>query len=191
MIDKARLARRCAPIKGTQCRYVETSVGLCRIDWSGELLQGVHLNQSLSDESSIADSVPPFVAEAIDGIRRAVDGQPVAFDLARLDWSLVRDFSKRVLITTHAIPPGRTMTYKEVAAAVGSPGAMRAVGQALGKNPWSIIVPCHRVLGSRGLIGGFSAPDGTRVKQALLLSEARHAGLSLPLTDTTSPAAAA
>jgi methylated-DNA-[protein]-cysteine S-methyltransferase len=66
------------------------------------------------------------------------------------------------------------MSYGEVAAAVGSPGAARAVGQALGRNPYAIVVPCHRVLASGGRIGGFSATGGVSTKLRMLASEGVH-----------------
>ena len=70
-----------------------------------------------------------------------------------------------------AIDPGKTMTYGEVAQALSVPGASRAVGQALGSNPFVIVVPCHRVLAAQGQAGGFSAPGGTRTKLRLLTIE--------------------
>ncbi|MBN8489515.1 MAG: MGMT family protein, partial [Burkholderiales bacterium] len=70
-----------------------------------------------------------------------------------------------------AIPPGRTRTYGELALDLGEPGAARAVGQALGANPFAPIVPCHRILAAHGGAGGFSAPGGTRTKLQLLALE--------------------
>ena len=72
---------------------------------------------------------------------------------------------------TRAIPRGATRTYGEVAAELGDPGAARAVGQALGRNPFPIIVPCHRVLAAAGRPGGFSAHGGVATKLRLLAIE--------------------
>jgi methylated-DNA-[protein]-cysteine S-methyltransferase len=77
-----------------------------------------------------------------------------------LDFDGVPAFNRRVYELARTIPPGATMTYGDVARRLASPGTARAVGQALGHNPWPIVVPCHRVLAADGRMGGFSAPDG-------------------------------
>lgn len=82
------------------------------------------------------------------------------------------DFQQRVVDTVRAIPRGEMKTYGEVAALVGSPGAARAVGTVMATNPVPIIVPCHRVVGSAGGLGGFSAAGGVRTKQWMLDLEA-------------------
>jgi methylated-DNA-[protein]-cysteine S-methyltransferase len=79
------------------------------------------------------------------------------------------EFQKRVLIAVYAIPKGETRSYKQIAEQIGSPRACRAVGNALNKNPLPVFVPCHRVVGSNGKIGGYKS--GTRRKMALLRSE--------------------
>lgn len=81
-------------------------------------------------------------------------------------------FDRRVLTLARAIPPGQTRRYGELAQALGEPGAARAVGAALGRNPFAPIVPCHRVLAAGGRTGGFSAPGGAADKQRLLALEA-------------------
>jgi methylated-DNA-[protein]-cysteine S-methyltransferase len=87
----------------------------------------------------------------------------------------------RVYACTRAIPPGRTRTYGEIAAALGDPGLSRAVGQALGRNPWPIVIPCHRVTAVDGRAGGFSAPGGAATKLRLLDIEGALAPETLPL----------
>lgn len=79
-------------------------------------------------------------------------------------------FSQQVLQYVYSIPYGETSTYGEVAAAVGSPRAARAVGQVLSRNPIPIIIPCHRILAKNGL-GGFTAPQGIEMKKRLLQME--------------------
>lgn len=69
------------------------------------------------------------------------------------------------------IPEGQTRSYKWIAAQIGKPGAVRAVGSALGKNPFAPVVPCHRVIKSDGSPGGFSAPGGLAAKIKLLKKE--------------------
>jgi len=88
-----------------------------------------------------------------------------------LDWEGVPDFERRVYDEARRIPPGRTATYGEIAAALGEPGAARAVGRALGRNPFTLIVPCHRVLAAGGGYGGFSARGGVTTKLRLLAIE--------------------
>ncbi len=77
-------------------------------------------------------------------------------------------FQQRVVEIVRAIPRGATKTYGEVARLAGSPGAARAVGQVMATNPVPIIIPCHRVVGSSGGLGGFSAAGGVRTKQWML-----------------------
>ncbi len=88
---------------------------------------------------------------------------------APIDLRGVTDFTRRVLRATRAIPFGRLRSYGDVAQRIGSPGASRAVGGALGRNPIPIIVPCHRVIASGGRIGGFTG--GVATKRALLRIE--------------------
>ena len=83
----------------------------------------------------------------------------------------VPPFHQRVYVRTRAIPPGRTITYGELATDIGEPGAARAVGQALGLNPFAPIVPCHRILAAASRSGGFSAPGGVDTKLKMLLIE--------------------
>jgi methylated-DNA-[protein]-cysteine S-methyltransferase len=83
----------------------------------------------------------------------------------------VAPFYQRVYEITRRVPAGATVTYGDIAIRLGAPGAARAVGQALGKNPFAIVVPCHRVLGANGKLGGFSAHGGTATKARLLRIE--------------------
>ncbi|MBI1345674.1 methylated-DNA--[protein]-cysteine S-methyltransferase [bacterium] len=81
-------------------------------------------------------------------------------------------FQRDVVQTLRLIPAGQTTSYGDLARKVGRTGAARAVGQVMATNPVPLIVPCHRVLGSGGRLGGFSAPTGTVLKQQLLDLEA-------------------
>jgi methylated-DNA-[protein]-cysteine S-methyltransferase len=85
-----------------------------------------------------------------------------------VDLSAMSPFRRKVTERCRRIPPGETLSYAELAAAVGSPGAARAVGTVMRKNPLPLIVPCHRVLGAAGKIGGYSAPGGLETKRRLL-----------------------
>lgn len=80
-------------------------------------------------------------------------------------------FQQAVWKACMSIPAGQTRSYKWIAARIGKPGAVRAVGNALGRNPFAPLVPCHRVIKADGTLGGFSAPGGLRAKLALLKRE--------------------
>lgn len=101
-------------------------------------------------------------------LRRYFDGQPVSFD-EPLDVSGATDFQRRVWQVTRRIPRGETLTYGQIARQVGSPGAARAVGQVMARNPWPVIVPCHRVVGHDGRLTGFGG--GLAMKQRMLEME--------------------
>jgi methylated-DNA-[protein]-cysteine S-methyltransferase len=120
----------------------------------------------------LARAVSPRVLAAprkLDEPRRELDeyfsGARRQFELA-LDWRLTHGFGRRVLRATARIPYGSLSTYKQVAAAAGSPRGSRAAGNALGTNPLPIVVPCHRVLHSGGGIGGYTG--GLERKRLLL-----------------------
>lgn len=93
---------------------------------------------------------------------------------SRLDLEMVTPFQLRVLDVVAAIPRGHIMTYGQVAQKLGAPQAARAVGAALGRNPWPVLVPCHRVIASDGQLTGFSAPGGVAAKQRMLRMEGYH-----------------
>jgi methylated-DNA-[protein]-cysteine S-methyltransferase len=112
------------------------------------------------------------VAGLSDKLRRYFDGEPVAFD-EPLDPGIGTAFQRRVWAATRAIPRGQTRTYGQLAREVGSPGAARAVGQAMAHNPWPVIVPCHRVVGHDGRLTGFGG--GLAMKERMLAME--HADL--------------
>lgn len=94
-------------------------------------------------------------------------GERTSFDV-EVDLAGLSPFQRATLEATLAIPYGMVKSYKEVADAVGKPGAARAVGTALGNNPIGIVVPCHRVIASDGTIGGFSGAGGVAAKRRLL-----------------------
>jgi methylated-DNA-[protein]-cysteine S-methyltransferase len=131
-----------------------TPRGLVRLSYSGERI-AVQLDE-------LAQRVSPRILEAperTDAVRRQLDeyfaGDRLAFDLP-IDWRLVRGFAGDVLRATARIPFGSISSYRDVAAAAGSPNAYRAAGNALGSNPIPIVVPCHRVLHAGGGLGGYT-----------------------------------
>ena len=101
-------------------------------------------------------------------LRRYFEGQPITFG-EPLDPTIGTEFQRTVWTLTREIPRGQTRTYGQLARMAGSPGAARAVGQAMARNPWPIIVPCHRVLGSDGSLTGFGG--GVEMKRKMLQRE--------------------
>jgi methylated-DNA-[protein]-cysteine S-methyltransferase len=163
-------------------RLFETAIGSCAIAWSDRGVTSVWLPEPSDHQTrarvtrrfprSIESTPPPFVSHAIDGIVALLAGEARDLTDVQLDFEdTVPEFHRRVYDVTRTIKPGTTLSYGEVAARVGEPGAARAVGQALGRNPIPIIVPCHRVLAAQGGTGGFSAPGGTATKLQLLAIE--------------------
>lgn len=123
------------------------------------------LGESLAEPAQ-RDAAPP--AAISRAVRSAIEGE---HDLTRVDLSRLGAFQRAVLDATAAIPRGETRTYGEVALAVGAPGAARAVGTALARNPVPIIVPCHRVVRANGDLGNYSGPGGPGSKERILRSE--------------------
>jgi methylated-DNA-[protein]-cysteine S-methyltransferase len=173
-------------VDGCAFSSFDTPIGRCAIVWRVGFIVGASLPEA--DDAalrlSIARRFPdateaepsPLIAAAIDAIRRLMDG--ATEDLANLavDISALPEFERRVLEETRAIAPGETRTYGEVARSIGAPGAARAVGRALGRNPVPIIIPCHRILAASGKSGGFSAPGGASTKLRLLQLERARRG---------------
>lgn len=119
------------------------------------------------------DQLPAWIAAAAKAIAAQIDGEDMHEVLRALplDDASVPAFYRRVYAALREVSPGATTTYGELARAVGSPGAARAVGAAMASNPFVIVVPCHRVLAAAGAMGGFSAPGGAVTKRRLLAAE--------------------
>jgi methylated-DNA-[protein]-cysteine S-methyltransferase len=167
-----------------------TAVGTCGIAWGAQGIVGVQLPESnpsatlsrlLRKEGGNASpgQPPPEVQQTVENIVALLAGAPRDLQHARLDLGQVPEFYRRVYEIVRQIPPGQTLTYGEVAARCGDPGAARTVGQAMARNPFPIIVPCHRVLAAQGKNGGFSAHGGVTTKLKLLAIEGAGT-LSLP-----------
>ena len=144
----------------THFHLFDTPIGVCALIWRGEVLVGAQLPERDEDaaRARIARRFPDaseseadgFVKHAVADIRALLSGQPRDLSHLPVELSAVSEFNRRVYEIALAIPPGETLTYGEVAKKLGDPGASRAVGVALGQNPWPIVVPCHRVLASGG-----------------------------------------
>lgn len=163
-----------------------TRQGVCGIAWSARGVTRLQLPERTPDaterrlRSRPADSAvappPSSVREAIALLERYFEGERIDFAGAALDLSGIGPFHCAIYDATRALPWGETATYGDLARQVGSPGAARAVGQAMGHNPVPIIIPCHRVLAAGRKIGGFSAYGGALTKQRLLAMEGVHLG---------------
>jgi methylated-DNA-[protein]-cysteine S-methyltransferase len=159
----------------------ETTIGHCGIAWGEDGVVGVLLPDE--DEAALRRQLRAQFPDGREGapeepVRRAIDaitallrGEARDLGAIELDMARVPPFHRRVYEVARTIPPGATLSYGEVAARLGSPGAARAVGQALGKNPFAIVVPCHRVLAAGRKAGGFSAKGGVTTKLRLLAIE--------------------
>lgn len=170
----------------THLALFDTAIGPCGIAWSAAGVRGLHLPGS--DRARTLASLrrrhpraapaepTPAVRAAIEAVTALLEGAPVDLAGIPLDLDGVPDFHRRVYAVARGIPPGRTLSYGEVAQRLGEPHAARAVGQALGANRFAIIVPCHRVLAARGGAGGFSAPGGVDTKRRLLEIERARIG---------------
>ena len=111
------------------------------------------------------------VEKAIAAMQALLRGEAVDLSWIELDMERVPPFNRQVYAIARAIPPGTTMTYGEVAARLGDPLLARAVGQAMGQNPFTIVMPCHRVMAAGGKFGGFSAHGGVETKRRMLRIE--------------------
>lgn len=164
----------------------DTAIGRCAIAWGPRGIVGVQLPEASHRETrdrvlqrfAGAREAPssPGVERARDNIVALLRGEASDLSAIVLDMECVPPFHRRVYAVARSIPRGETLTYGDIAMRVGVAGSARAVGQALGRNPFAIIVPCHRVVAAGGRIGGFSANGGTTTKLRLLSIEGHENG---------------
>jgi len=162
----------------------ETDLGQCALAWGGAGLVTVQLPEASAAHArarlqerfpaAIERAPDDAAAHAITSIAALLRGEPTDLSGVELDLSRVPAFHRRVYVAARSIAPGTTLTYGDLAARIGAPGAARAVGQALGRNPFPIVVPCHRVLAAGGRVGGFTAHGGIVTKLRLLRIEQAH-----------------
>ena len=159
----------------------DTAVGRCALAWGAAGLRAVQLPEQ-DDAATVARLLrasgpchaatpPPDAAAAIQGIQALLQGHKLDLREVVLDMTQVSGFHQRVYAITRAIPPGQVRTYGDIAEQLGSKGLARAVGQALGLNPFAPVVPCHRVLAAGDKPGGFSAGGGALTKMRMLQIE--------------------
>lgn len=158
----------------------DTPIGLCGLAWNGRGIVGVQLPEDHASTTrsriakrfpGIAEAPPPPAIKAIIADMVALlKGEARDLSSVPLDMEGVPELHRRVFEVARSIPPGRVLTYGEIASRLGVDNA-RLIGQALGRNPFAIIVPCHRVVAAGGKLGGFSANGGGMTKRRLLAIE--------------------
>jgi len=159
----------------------DTEIGRCAIAWGDRGVTGIQL--PAAHERATRARVPrrfpgareapppPDVRRAVEGISALIRGAASDLSAVALDMDGLPPFRRRVYEVARGIPPGTTLSYGDLAARLGERKAARAVGQALARNPFAIVVPCHRVVAAGGRIGGFSANGGVTTKLRLLSIE--------------------
>jgi methylated-DNA-[protein]-cysteine S-methyltransferase len=170
------------------CYAFTTELGAVAVAWRGESITRISIGHSseaaalaaLSSEGAKPAGNPPaFVLRLADRLQCYASGERGDdFWDVPLDLSHLSPFQKRVVQNCRRISTGRTRTYGELAGLAGSPGAARAVGNVMSGNRFPIVVPCHRVVGSAGSLGGFSAPQGTSLKRRMLALEGATLGVT-------------
>jgi methylated-DNA-[protein]-cysteine S-methyltransferase len=171
----------------------DTAIGRCGIAWGEGGVAGVQLPEAGEAETRARmlhrfpaageAAPPPQIRQAVERIAALLRGEGSDLATVALNMAQVPAFHRRVYEVARTIPPGMTLSYGDVAARLGAPGAARAVGQALGRNPFPIVVPCHRVLAAGGKIGGFSAQGGVVTKRRMLAIEGAQMNGVTPLFD--------
>jgi O-6-methylguanine DNA methyltransferase len=165
----------------------ETELGACGIAWTisasdGQpvvcFLQLPEATEQLTEKriSGITHGLkvtapPPRIGRTIKKVQMHLQGKLQDFNDVNVDLDGASQFARQVYGVCRNISAGKTLSYGELAKAMKRPAAARAVGQALGKNPIPIIIPCHRVLASGNKAGGFSAPGGVTTKARMLAIE--------------------
>jgi methylated-DNA-[protein]-cysteine S-methyltransferase len=162
----------------TEFAVFETVLGSCGIAWNGGVIVGTQLPEA--DEAATRarmkrrfpgarEGMPSAAVQpAIEAIRALLRGEACDTASLRLDMTSVPEFDRRVYEIARGIPLGTTVSYGEIAARLGDKTLSRAVGQALGKNPFAPLVPCHRVVSADGKMHGFSASGGVAMKLRML-----------------------
>ena len=154
-----------------------SALGWMATVWNGPLLSRITFGYKTRD--SVADAIeivnvqanmPKLTTqnELVSRLQTFAEGDADDFlNIEIADQSLTK-FQRQVVRCCRKIPYGQTVTYSQLASQTGSPRAARAVGSVMASNRFPLVVPCHRVVGANGRLGGFSAPDGVRMKQHLL-----------------------
>jgi methylated-DNA-[protein]-cysteine S-methyltransferase len=168
-----------------------TDLDWMAVAWRDDALQGIVFGYAMRRHAEIAvaralklppqffcsagagqpSSEPTWIEDLIAKLQGYAEGKAVDFSEVPLALNHLTPFARRVVEACRRIPRGQARTYGQLAAICGSPGAARAVGSVMAKNRFPLVVPCHRVLAAGGELGGYSAPDGLRMKRRLLAME--------------------
>jgi methylated-DNA-[protein]-cysteine S-methyltransferase len=164
-----------------QFAIFDTAIGRCGIAWGARGIVAVQLplpseaqtRKRLMQRFGEIDEAPPprVVQAAIAAMVELLEGKPNDLAEVELDLDGVSEFQRKVYDIARTIPPGATLTYGDIAKRLGGVELSRDVGQALGRNPCPIVVPCHRVLAAGAKPGGFSANGGVVTKLKMLAIE--------------------
>ena len=164
----------------------DTAIGPCGVAWNDRGLVGMQLPEqdraaterrlAAKAQSAGAAEPPPSVAAVVDDIKRYLAGEQVDFAAVAVDLSSLDPYRQKLYATMRALAWGSTTTYGELAKKLGATGweGARDVGEAMGRNPVPVVIPCHRVLAAGGKLGGFSAHGGAKTKAKLLALEGVH-----------------
>lgn len=189
-------------VKRTSSYFLfDTPVGRCGIGWTG--VGGSHAGPTITQfqlpettdgqtEARIAQASagkrvrtpPPVIDTLVERIQKHLAGKLQDFQKVPIDLGTEPEFAQAVYAATRAILAGNVCTYGDLATGLGQPGSARAVGQALGRNPIPLLVPCHRVLAAGQKAGGFSASGGLSTKAHLLAIEGVQLGIPRTITTT-------
>jgi methylated-DNA-[protein]-cysteine S-methyltransferase len=166
--------------------FFDTPIGRCAVGWGERGVIAVQLPEARPAQTRARllqrlpnareATPPPEVVNTLQRIQALMRGEASDLTSVVLDMDGVPPFHRRVYDMARTIPPGSTLSYGELASRLGVRGSARAVGQALGRNPFPIIVPCHRVLAAGGKLGGFSANGGVSTKLRMLAIEGARMG---------------
>jgi len=138
------------------------------LNWSNHQLAEIGLGWNSDRDTQDAQALSSTGQAVLSALRTYAAGKPVTWPDLPLPLETCTPFAREVLTRLRAVPAGTTVTYGELAAMAGRPGAARGVGQVMRRNRWPLIIPCHRVVGSNGAMTGFSGIGGIPLKEYLL-----------------------
>ena len=145
-----------------------TSLGSCVLSWEDGLITGFRLPPC----EKVGEPHPAWVRDVAERVCAHLGGDEQDFADLPYAWDTVSEFQQKIYKAALLVKSGQTQTYGELCRAAGFPlSSARAAGVALGQNPWPLLVPCHRFVGSDGRMVGFSAPGGIQTKLRLLALE--------------------
>ncbi|MCS7016708.1 MAG: methylated-DNA--[protein]-cysteine S-methyltransferase [Gemmatales bacterium] len=151
--------------------FLPNPFGLLQLCWTSGGLQSVCWCEREPRLAPATVLFPRWLDRAVAYLQHYFRGGRIRLRGVPFDWSGIRPFQRQVLQACRRIPMGQTITYRDLARRIGQATAVRAVARALAANPWTILIPCHRVIRHDGSLGGYSAPGGTSLKQKLLAFE--------------------